>query len=671
MGRGSRERSMSDFHAIGGVSATLRTLLLDRLEMPDGMTTVPVTGLKTVNVTIGPPPFTAKDNEPRAEDPQVNLFLYRVTENGYLQNQEIPGRGSPAAYGHPPLSLNLHYLLTAYGNVLVNQETIPPTYDDLDAHFLLGSAMRVLHDVPIITDRIATVRAPSGRIVLDARLRDGYEKVKLSLEPLTLEDITKVWSALVLRYRLSAAYVVNVVQIESRRPRAFPRPVGQPASATIPPLPDAPPGPGPMVFVRTIQTPTITAATVRRAGETAEQPFPYARIGDTLVLRGTSLSGPVTNVAFGDVIVPASFAGSDRVEGTIPDASIPGGGAIPADQRLQPGLHTANVIVRDPLLPQSATTSNDVPFMLVPTVDGSTLAYNGGPPRTLTIGGARLVGPTPEGATIIGRAVIPRWAYVSAAPDQVVVRIPDTLPSRTARATVSAPLADPVAIGAGVQALTIDIGGTSATITAHLPLSVPRDSLAAIVGALIRDALPTDPRFAGARADLWTDGTNARLIVLAGGLADAVSFTSPATFAADLGLTATQPAGAGSAYVSGRLSSPPVISSRDPRITMQVGAQPALTVSVPREISLATFAASLGAAINTAGAAIPSYANAKVATSGSQLVVIPGTPDPITFSASPGDDTTVVELQLHANFAVRVRVGAAESSDGASIELPR
>ena len=664
---------MSDFHAIGGVSATLRTLLLDRMEMPEGITTTPIAGLKTVSVTIGPPPFTAKDNEPHSEEPRVNLFLYRVTENGYLQNQEIPGRGSPAAYGHPPLSLNLHYLLTAYGNVLLNQEAVPPTYDDLDALFLLGSAMRVLHDMPVITDRIATVRPPSGRVVLDARLRDGYERVKLSLEPLTLEDITKVWSALVLRYRLSAAYVVNVVQIESQRPRTFPRPVGQPASATTPPLPEDPVAPGPMVYVRTIQTPTITAATVRRAGETTEQPFPYARIGDTLILRGTSLSGPVTSVAFGDVAVAASSARSDRVEGTIPDASIPGIGAIPPEQRLQPGLHTAKVIVSDPLLSQSSTSSNEVPFMLVPTVDRAALAYNGGPPRTLTIGGARLIGPTPEGATIVGRAVVPRSSYVSAKPDQLVVRIPDTLPSRTAHVTVSAPLPDPVTIGPGVQTLAIDIGGTPAIITAHLPLSVPRDSLATIVEALIRDALPGDLRFAGARADLWTDGAAVRLVVVAGGLTDTVSFGSPAglTFATDLGLTAAQPIGAGFVHVSGTLGSPPPISSRSPGLSVQIGALPAVTVSVPRVTSLSTFAESLGAAINTAGAASPSYANTKVATSRSQLLVIPGTADPITFSAAPGDETTVVELQLHAMFAVRVRVGGAESTDDASIELPQ
>src|SRR5438094_766255 len=134
---------MADFHAIKSVSATLRALLVDRMDLPDGMTTVPTAGLVTIPITIGPPPPTPKDDA----------------------------------------------------------------------------------------------------------LRDEFERIKLSLEPLTLEDVTKVWSALLQRYRLSAAYVVNVVQIQSQRPRRFVRPVGQPVSATIPPPPTDPPSPGPMVYV--------------------------------------------------------------------------------------------------------------------------------------------------------------------------------------------------------------------------------------------------------------------------------------------------------------------------------------------------------------------------------------------------------------------------------------
>lgn len=59
-------------------------------------------------------------------------------------------RASPGAYGNPPLSLNAHYLsATAYG---ATQEANSNFVNETQAWQLLGSAMRVLHDFPIITD---------------------------------------------------------------------------------------------------------------------------------------------------------------------------------------------------------------------------------------------------------------------------------------------------------------------------------------------------------------------------------------------------------------------------------------------------------------------------------------------------------------------------------------
>ncbi len=629
------------------------------MELPDGVPAVPV--------TIGPPPFSSKDADPRKEEPRVNLFLYRVTENGYLQNQEIPGRGTPGAYGHPPLSLNLHYLVTAYGNKEVGGVAVPPIFDDTTAHFLLGSAMRVLHDVPVVTEGLTTVRPPSGSMVLHESLRDEFEQVKLTLEPLTLEDVTKVWTALALRYRLSAAYVINVVQIESRRPRRFPRPVGQPASATLPPLPSDPPSPGPMVYVLTIQTPTITEVKVRRAGETAEQPFAYARIGDTLVLRGTSLSGPVTRVGFGDVLVPASFAHGDRVEAVIPEATMPGAGPIPPELQLQPGVRTAKVIVSDPLVPRSAFTSNAAAFMLVPAVNPATVLYGAGPPRRLTIQGARLIAATPGGETMIGRSAVPRAAYLSATPAKIEVPVPDALPARGVNVIVGGPLAPAVSLTTTPQqAFDITIGGTTRHVTANLPASIARSTVAGILAGLIRDASAADSGFAGTRVDLWRD----RLVVVPGGLTPTIAIAPSGPFASELGLTAPQPQGAGSAFLSGELASPPLLSSPNPRMTLGIGAQPPVTIAFARPASLAALADDLQAKINAAGGAAE-YSNALVATSGSQLLVIPGVSGLVTFGAAPGDDTTVAELQLHARFAVRVRVNGGESIDPAFVELPQ
>jgi Pvc16 N-terminal domain len=651
---------MADFRAIGGVSATLQTLLRDRLEVPGG--------LPVPTITIGPPPFALHSNASVAETPRLNLYLYRVTENGYLQNQEISGRGTRGAFGRPPLSLNLHYLITAYGNRALPQD--PTAFDDSDAQILLGNAMRVLHDFPMVSAGLTTVRRPSGIQVLHDSLRDEFDRLKTTIEPMTLEDLTKVWTALSLRMRLGAAYVVNVVQIESRRSPTFPRPVGQPISTTVPPLPSDAPSPGPMVYVFPIQAPAIADVRVRRAGGGEELMPAYARIGDTLVLRGSSLAGPITTVAFGDVEVPASFALGDRVEAVIPDATVPGSGSIPPELQLQPGTRAAKVVVRDPNVPQSSFRSNEAPFMLVPLVNPALLVYAAGPPRTLTIGGTRLIGPTPGGETVIGRAVIPRTAYIGTpSPTQIMVPIPDTLPMRDVRLMLGGVLPDPISLGAGPLALDITIDGTTHSVTANLPTQITRASAANILESLIHDAAPADPRFTGTRVDLWHD----KLLIVPGGLTNSIAIVSPggSTFDASLGLTAAQPAGAASALVSGVLPSPATISAQNARVQLRVGAQPPIIVPIPPAVSLAGLADGLQSAINTIGGVVE-YTAAQVAVTGSQLIVIPGAVSLVRFDAAPGDETSVAELLLRARFTVRVRVNGAESIDAdALLELPQ
>src|SRR4051812_28355204 len=128
---------MSDFRAIAGVSSTLQRLLRDRVELPPGGT-----GVTEVDITVGVPQTGTGATPPALETARANLYLYRVVENGILKNQEIPGHGHPAAYGQPPLSLDLYYLLTAYGT---SKAINPQFFDEIIAHYVLGSAMRVLH----------------------------------------------------------------------------------------------------------------------------------------------------------------------------------------------------------------------------------------------------------------------------------------------------------------------------------------------------------------------------------------------------------------------------------------------------------------------------------------------------------------------------------------------
>ncbi len=126
---------MSNFEAIRGVTWTLRRLLQDNLEV------APVT------ITLVPPDVTLAGLNGR----RINLFLYLVEESPYLRNQEIPGEGSPGAYGYPPLSLSLHYLMTAYSEGDSSNER------DLPAQEALAAGMRVFHDFAILRQDNATL----------------------------------------------------------------------------------------------------------------------------------------------------------------------------------------------------------------------------------------------------------------------------------------------------------------------------------------------------------------------------------------------------------------------------------------------------------------------------------------------------------------------------------
>src|SRR6185503_15922813 len=108
----------------------------------------------------------------------------------------------------------LYYLLTAYSD----------DEDDTNAHRLLGEAMGVLHDHPLLG--AAEIRNATSPIadLSDSDLHEQIERVRINLQPLTFEDMSKLWTTFQTHYRVSAAYQVSVVLIEStRRPRKIGR----------------------------------------------------------------------------------------------------------------------------------------------------------------------------------------------------------------------------------------------------------------------------------------------------------------------------------------------------------------------------------------------------------------------------------------------------------------
>jgi Pvc16 N-terminal domain len=125
------------------------------------------------------------------------LFLYRVIANASLRNREhrVPSDRPP-----PPvlvfnnsLPLDLYYLVTVGTLPLSSEETRLKT---------LGFAMRALNQMPDLV----------GASV-------GHESVHVSLEPLTTEEISRIWTLFpTANYRTSIAYLATPVWIDPPQP---------------------------------------------------------------------------------------------------------------------------------------------------------------------------------------------------------------------------------------------------------------------------------------------------------------------------------------------------------------------------------------------------------------------------------------------------------------------
>lgn len=201
---------MSTPLAIGAVTAVMRHLL-DNVALP----LIPSAFGTPSTSTVAP----AVISEP-AKELRLNLFLYHVTPNPGWRNRDLASRdvaGDRAT--NQMLALDLHYLLTAYAHT------------EYTAEVLLGAAMHAFHEVPVLTrEQIRRVFGASGlspvmAALKDAQIADQVEMLKITPVPMTTDESSKLWSALLTAYRPSVAYQVSVVLIEATRPAKAPLPV--------------------------------------------------------------------------------------------------------------------------------------------------------------------------------------------------------------------------------------------------------------------------------------------------------------------------------------------------------------------------------------------------------------------------------------------------------------
>lgn len=382
---------MASHAAIAAVSRTLRTLLRDRM----------VTGAE---ITLAPPDVELAG----VSGARVNLYLMQVIENVALKNQEIPGTGHPAAYGHPPLSLDLRYLMTTHSAVENQRDA------DLNAQTLLGDAMRVMNDFANGIDRLAIVNPVAGSPgdpILDPDLTNEFERLRFVLHPATLDDITKVWSAVSgTNFRRSVVYEVKVVQIETPLPRVSPKPVELRRLH--------------MSLRRRPEINDLYVSPVNPGDPLGEM---RVRIGEEITIVAEQVAAERLYIRLGSLDpIRVTLPGDGHIRIMVPDAQYPVDGdnpaprPIPPPQQLQAGTLEVQLIAFHPsegvegaLGPGTGLTgsrryTSDIRLMqLVPTVADAT-PPTGNAASVLRVTGNRLWHKGAHGVeVIVGDAAIP------------------------------------------------------------------------------------------------------------------------------------------------------------------------------------------------------------------------------------------------------------------------
>lgn len=176
--------------AIRDVGQTLVELLRDNLVDGNG-------GLQEEQIVLLSPA------EAKTGGVRLTLFLYSIAPAAQLRNEmEIPGLGEGDEAVSQPL--DLYFMLTVFAPA----EGDDPTERSLESQLLLGQAMRVFFDHGTLTGSLLRGDLP----------RD--EELRLTLQPMTVEDLTKIWGVFpdtVLN--TSVSYLVTPVRLRSDRRR--------------------------------------------------------------------------------------------------------------------------------------------------------------------------------------------------------------------------------------------------------------------------------------------------------------------------------------------------------------------------------------------------------------------------------------------------------------------
>nr|WP_255298268.1 DUF4255 domain-containing protein [Brevibacillus dissolubilis] len=128
-------------------------------------------------------------------DLNLSIFLYQIEENADARQSRMH-TSDPASYAHAPVTVNLHYLITAHSSSDLSTRM-------LDEHRMLGRVIQVL-------GHTLTLRGS----VLQGSLGESQEALRLVTQTLSLEALTKLWNFPNAGYKASIDVMVGPVYID-------------------------------------------------------------------------------------------------------------------------------------------------------------------------------------------------------------------------------------------------------------------------------------------------------------------------------------------------------------------------------------------------------------------------------------------------------------------------
>ncbi len=366
--------TVSNTLAIAAVTTTMRHVLHEALGGPEPGS------VGGADVTTYRPAQLANADTVDDGDAGLNVYLYRVTPNHAWNLADLPTRrGDGSLSRRPVAALDLHYLVTAYGD----DGALEP--QRLLARGALALAATPVFTGPVIAAALTKYAVDDTAFLASSDLADQAEVVKVSPAPLTTEEISKLWGTFSTPYLLSLGYTATVVLMEAQ---ATPR-------TALPVLSRG-------VDVGPTSRPEVSDLVVEGGGPSVT--------GATLVLTGSALLDAHSWVALGEHrIAPDAGSTTTRVLATIPP-SVPAGLHGIRIVRVRPADPVTGeperVLAQSSMLPWLVQPSVGAVSVVGPTVRiPITPAVQAGQRAAVTFG--RLAGGLPGDPTLVGASFSP------------------------------------------------------------------------------------------------------------------------------------------------------------------------------------------------------------------------------------------------------------------------